>query len=172
MRRWPRIIFLKFLSKSFQPLFVSTADASILTCGESLLFSGVWQEVQPHLALHRGEELWQLRHPRDKALHLLLPGPGGHPALQVWLRAPRRAAEESFLPPLPPPETADQKRTGGWRVSYTNNDIPYWCKTVRFCMDLTLFNMYVTVSLRFWFFFFFSFWVLFSSVVAIWMQLS
>lgn len=51
-----------------------------------------------------------------------------------------------------PPETADQKRTGGWRVSYTNNDIPYWCKTVRFCMDLTLFNMYVTVSLRFCFF--------------------
>merc|ERR1712226_1559003 len=42
----------------------------------------VRQEVQPHLALHRGQELWLVRHPRDQAFHLLLPGPGRHPALQ------------------------------------------------------------------------------------------
>ncbi|KAL3253482.1 hypothetical protein MRX96_054586 [Rhipicephalus microplus] len=43
------------------------------------------KKYNPHLALHRGAQLWILRHPRDKALHLLLPRPGGHPALQVWL---------------------------------------------------------------------------------------
>lgn len=51
----------------------------------SLPLPGVWQEVQSHLALHRREELWQLRDPWDQAFHLLLLGPGGHPAFQVWL---------------------------------------------------------------------------------------
>lgn len=48
--------------------------------------TGVWQEVQPHVALHRGAELRQLRDARNKALHLLLSGSGGHPALQIRLK--------------------------------------------------------------------------------------
>lgn len=55
----------------------------------SLFILGVWQEIQPDLALHRGKELWQLRDSRDQTFHLLLLGPGGHPALQIWLRRAR-----------------------------------------------------------------------------------
>ena len=43
---------------------------------------GVRQEVQPHMALHRRPQLRIVRHPRDQALHLLLPRPGRYPALQ------------------------------------------------------------------------------------------
>ena len=45
----------------------------------------VRQEVQPHLALRRGAQLWQLRDPRDEALHLFLLGSGRHPALQIGM---------------------------------------------------------------------------------------
>ncbi len=33
----------------------------------------------------RRQELRLVHHPRNKALHLFLLGPGSHPALQVWL---------------------------------------------------------------------------------------
>merc|ERR1711998_72981 len=48
---------------------------------------GVRQKVQPHLALHCWPQLRLVRHARDEALHLLLLGPGCHPALQVRLSA-------------------------------------------------------------------------------------
>lgn len=49
--------------------------------------TGIWQEVQPHMALHRWEKLWQLRDAWDEAFHLLLPGPGGHSTVQVGLKS-------------------------------------------------------------------------------------
>lgn len=49
-------------------------------------FAGVWQKVQSHMALHRWEELWQLCDTWDKALHLFLPGPSSHSAVQVRLK--------------------------------------------------------------------------------------
>eukprot|EP00913_Durusdinium_trenchii_P011702 g10990.t1 len=50
------------------------------------LMSTFCSEVQPHLALCGGAKLRLLRHPRDEAFHLFLPGAGGDPPLQVWLR--------------------------------------------------------------------------------------
>ena len=41
-------------------------------------FAGVWQKVQPHMALHHWEELWQLCDTWDKTLHLFLPRSSGH----------------------------------------------------------------------------------------------
>jgi hypothetical protein len=58
---------------------------------------GVRQEVQPHLALHSGKELWLLRHARDKALHILLPRPSSHLALQVRLSPARSVLSQCTL---------------------------------------------------------------------------
>ena len=44
------------------------------------------REIQPNLALHRGKKLWQLRHTRDQALHLLLSWSGCSVAVQVRLK--------------------------------------------------------------------------------------
>lgn len=53
---------------------------------------GVRQEVQPHVALHRGAQLRLVRDARDAPLHLLLPRAGGDPAVQERLgRAPLRS---------------------------------------------------------------------------------
>jgi len=43
------------------------------------------KKIQPYMALYRWPQLWLIRHPRDETLHLLLPGSGCHPSLQVWL---------------------------------------------------------------------------------------
>jgi len=45
----------------------------------------VRQEVQSNVALHRRAQLWQLRHARDEAFHLLLSRPSCHSAVQVRL---------------------------------------------------------------------------------------
>lgn len=60
---------------------VSTSNAKF-----HVLFSaGIRQEIQSHLALHRGKELRQLRDSWDQALHLLLPRPSCYSSFQVWL---------------------------------------------------------------------------------------
>jgi len=46
---------------------------------------GVWQEIQPDMALHRWPQLWQLCYTRDEAFHLLLPRTSRHSAVQVRL---------------------------------------------------------------------------------------
>ena len=59
----------------------------------NLIFSGyccvhkerVRQEIQPNLALHRWQELRQLRDPRNQALYLLLFGTSGDPSFQERL---------------------------------------------------------------------------------------
>ena len=48
---------------------------------------GVWQEVQPHLALHCWQELWVISHPCDQALHLHSSWPSCHSPLQEWIRS-------------------------------------------------------------------------------------
>lgn len=58
--------------------------------------AGVWQEVQPHMALHCWEELWQLRDARDQAFHLLLPGPSGYTTVQVRLKFKHAPFENYF----------------------------------------------------------------------------
>lgn len=45
----------------------------------------VRQEVQPHVALHRGAQLRFLRDARDPPLHLLLPRPSGYSPVQERL---------------------------------------------------------------------------------------
>ena len=37
------------------------------------------------MELHCGQEFRLLRYPRDQALYLLLPGAGGHSAVQEWI---------------------------------------------------------------------------------------
>merc|ERR1712080_672899 len=69
---------------------------------------GVRQEVQPHVALYRGQELWLLRHARDQALHLLLPRPGRHSSLQERLKIVDQVQMEQLYfwkPRLCPVET-------------------------------------------------------------------
>lgn len=55
--------------------------------------AGVWQKVQPHMALHCWEELWQLCYTWDKTLHLFLPGSSGHSTVQVRLKC-----KHAFIP--------------------------------------------------------------------------
>merc|ERR1712232_717967 len=51
---------------------------------------GVRQTVYALLACGSGEELRLLRHARNEALHLLLPGSARDPGVQGWLRAHER----------------------------------------------------------------------------------
>lgn len=62
--------------------------------------AGVWQEVQPHMALHCWEELRQLCDARDEAFHLLLPGPSGHSAFQVRLNSQHAPQKLLLIQPL------------------------------------------------------------------------
>lgn len=82
---WPRLLPWVTLRDVFFQIIVWIHEHSILNT-ISFSLSGVWQEIQPDLALHRWEELWQLRDSWDQAFHLLLLGSGGHSAFQVRLR--------------------------------------------------------------------------------------
>ena len=48
---------------------------------------GIWQEVQPNVALYRWQKLWLLRHTWNSTFHLLLPGTGRHSTVQKWLNS-------------------------------------------------------------------------------------